>query len=147
MNTTQPAVLDGIQMKGKLNIVVRDEHEAHGGQEQVVLQAEKPGRRALALAEIARREQRHARRGTAEQDEEDADRCQRQAHLDEREGRGDSPDALEHHERQEIDQVGRIAGERRAEKVERAHAAIGVGDHPAILQRIVGHDAADDNLA
>lgn len=25
MNTTQPAVLDGIQMKGKLNIVVRDE--------------------------------------------------------------------------------------------------------------------------
>ena len=50
--------------------VVSEQHEAHAGQEQVVLEAEQPGRGPLALAKIAGGEQRNACRSTAQQHQE-----------------------------------------------------------------------------
>ncbi len=52
--------------------VVGQQHEPHAGEEQVVLEAHHPGRGALALAEVPRREQRHADGRAPEQRQEDA---------------------------------------------------------------------------
>ena len=50
--------------------VVGQQHEAHAGEEQVVLQAQQARRRAFAGAKIPRAEQRDAGRGGAQQEQE-----------------------------------------------------------------------------
>lgn len=52
--------------------IIREQHEAHAAQEQVVVQAQEPRRGAFALTEVAAREGRDARGCNAEQQQENA---------------------------------------------------------------------------